>query len=1056
MQSIESRHAEHDMPSSRFASLFVFTGFLAYAFASCSKSADSLAVSKPESSGVASAQSPVEQPNWIWASTPAPQPDRERVWFRKQFAIDRRCESAKLFICGDDGLNVFIDGREVLSSDSWTTPTFKDVSHFLPSKEQPDGVGQHVIAIETRNDAGVGGIIIQIDIESFNGPPQKIVTDQSWLAVHGPADGPWMQVGYDDHAWPAAKILAPLGSGPWGKKINEQTFTAIAALRVPTATPVAEMKIAKGFRVELLYAVPKDQEGSWVCMCLDTKGRMIVCDQHGGLYRLTLPPLGKNLPPTIETIDVDIGEAQGLLWAFDSLYVNVNKATKYPHGLYRVRDTNGDDKLDRVESLRAFIGGGEHGPHAVALAPDGKSLYVVIGNQTKQTELADSRVPLHYGEDHLLPRMPDGRGFMSDVLAPGGCIYRVDPDGKRWELIANGFRNEYDAAFNRVGELFTYDSDMEWDMNTPWYRPTRVNHVVSGGEYGWRNGAGKWPTYYLDSVGAVVNVGPGSPTGITFGYGTAFPAKYQDALFLCDWSYGKIYALHLTPDGASYTGQLEEFVAGSPLPLTDIVVNPHDGALYFAIGGRKTQSGLYRVTYTGNESTAATAMEVDSGSDLRVLRRKLETFHRPDPSAVAAVWNFLGHADRAIRYAARIALEHQPVEEWKERALQEPNARAAMPALLALVRSSANDPFHRKENDPVPDSTLGAAIHAALDKIDWSKLSTDERLDFIRVYAVLFNRFGAPSEADRNRTIANYDAIYPTADRRLNAEVSNLLVFLQASTAAAKTVALLESAQTQEEQIEYARALRMLKKGWTPSLRKTYFEWFLKAVHYKGGASFGLFVEGIKKDAIATLSDEEKVAFKDVLEAKPGIPSTLIEAIPRRLVKEWKMEELLAAVQPGLTGRSFDRGREMFATANCFACHRFDNEGGAIGPDLSSLAGRFSLRDILESILEPSKVVSDQYAAVTVVTLDGRILTGRIVNARGDSFALNTNMLDPNALENVDRKQIDEQFPAKTSMMPTGLINSLNEDEILDLLAYMVSRGDRNHAMFQKHSAADH
>ena len=168
------------------------------------------------------------------------------------------------------------------------------------------------------------------------------------------------------------------------------------------------------------------------------------------------------------------------------------------------------------------------------------------------------------------------------------------------------------------------------------------------------------------------------------------------------------------------------------------------------------------------------------------------------------------------------------------------------------------------------------------------------------------------------------------------------------------------------------------------------------------------------------------------------------------------MEELLAAVQPGLTGRSFDRGREMFATANCFACHRFDNEGGAIGPDLSSLAGRFSLRDILESILEPSKVVSDQYAAVTVVTLDGRILTGRIVNARGDSFALNTNMLDPNALENVDRKQIDEQFPAKTSMMPTGLINSLNEDEILDLLAYMVSRGDRNHAMFQKHSAADH
>ena len=114
------------------------------------------------------------------------------------------------------------------------------------------------------------------------------------------------------------------------------------------------------------------------------------------------------------------------------------------------------------------------------LAPDGKSLYVVCGNSTKLTEIADSRVPRHWGEDHLLPRMPDGRGFMRGVLAPGGCIYRIDPDGKNWELVANGFRNEYDAAFNRDGELFTYDADMEWDMNTPWYRPTRVNHVISG------------------------------------------------------------------------------------------------------------------------------------------------------------------------------------------------------------------------------------------------------------------------------------------------------------------------------------------------------------------------------------------------------------------------------------------------------------------------------------------------------------------------------------------------------------------------------------------------
>src|SRR4029078_3648106 len=103
----------------------------------------------------------------------------------------------------------------------------------------------------------------------------------------------------------------------------------------------------------------------------------------------------------------------------------------------------------------------------------------VTAQPTRREPLSSSRLPRLWGEDHLLPRMPDGNGFMRDVLAPGGCIYRTDPDGKRWELLTNGFRNEVDAAYNHEGELFSYDADMEWDMNTPWYRPTRVCHVVS-------------------------------------------------------------------------------------------------------------------------------------------------------------------------------------------------------------------------------------------------------------------------------------------------------------------------------------------------------------------------------------------------------------------------------------------------------------------------------------------------------------------------------------------------------------------------------------------------
>ena len=154
-----------------------------------------------------------------------------------------------------------------------------------------------------------------------------------------------------------------------------------------------------------------------------------------------------------------------------------------------MRDTNGDDRFDEVKLLRKLEGGGEHGVHAILLSPDGKSLYVVCGNMTKLTDYDSSRVPLDWSEDHLLPRLWDGNGFMKGVLGPGGWIARIDPDGKNWELVAVGFRNEFDAAFNRHGELFAYDADMEWDINTPWYRPTRINHVISGAEFGWRSGA---------------------------------------------------------------------------------------------------------------------------------------------------------------------------------------------------------------------------------------------------------------------------------------------------------------------------------------------------------------------------------------------------------------------------------------------------------------------------------------------------------------------------------------------------------------------------------------
>jgi putative heme-binding domain-containing protein len=838
--------------------------------------------------------------------------------------------------------------------------------------------------------------------------------------------------------------------------------TGAAATQGPRATAGESLKIAKGFKAELLYSVPKEVRGSWVNLCVDPKGRLIASDQYGPLYRITPPPIGGRAEDTkIEKLDIAIGGAHGLLWAFDCLYVVVNESVRFKDergvtstprgGLYRVRSKDGGESFGQPELLRGINGGGEHGCHAVLLGPDGRSLYVVVGDATRMIEpLEATRVPRLWGEDHLLPRMRDGNGFMAGVLGPGGCIYKVDPDGRRWELISTGYRNEFDAAFNRQGELFTYDADMEWDMNTPWYRPTRVCLATSGSEFGWRNGAGKWPPYYPDSLPAVYNVGPGSPTGMCFGYGAKFPAKYQEALYLCDWSYGKLYALHLTPDGSAYKGELEDFASGTPLQLTDVVVNPKDGALYFTIGGRKTQSGFYRITYVGSESTAPAKID-NAGAEARALRHRLEAFHKPDPTALDAAWPYLAHEDRYIRYAARVALEHQDPHTWQDRALAEKDPGRSLGALLALVRASGQDPFHhpRKPGQPIPGRELQGPVLEALARIDVANLTSDQRLDLLRIYAILFNRTGRPDEAARQKLLARFDPQFPAGGRELNAEFCQLLVYLEAPSVAAKAVKMMAEAPTQEEQMEYARALRVLKTGWSMPLREEYFTWFRKAANFKGGASIRGFLKLMKDDAVATLTPSDKAQLAPILEAAP-LAAAPVVGKPRPFVKEWKLNELTAAVDKGLkTKRDFDRGRTLFGQANCFACHRFADEGGAQGPDLTGISGRFNLRDLLESILDPSKEISDQYAAVTITTTDGKSVTGRIVNHHNDTIHLMTNMLDPNGLVQVNARRVESVEKSKVSMMPKGLLDTFEEEEILDLVAYLMSRGDRNNKMFK-------
>lgn len=1013
-------------------------------------------------------------PQWIWLSKDATKDNA--VSFRHSFEIPGNAHFATLELTCDNGADAFLNGQKVLTNPDWQEPTKADISKVIKRGEKNE------IVVHARNKGGIAALIARLVIKMPNGSEKTLVE----------TSGDWQATATGKEEWKPATVIELYGKGPWGRALdgkpggrkNEGPAETIAA---------SEVGVAKGFKVEKLYNVPKDQEGSWVALTVDPKGRLIACDQYGGIYRMGVPAIGKSEQLKPEKLAIEMGKAHGLLAAFDSLYVMVNEDGKN-NGLYRLQDSNGDDQYDKVTKLHTMAGGGEHGLHSMIVSPDGRRIFFNCGNHTKLPEgLTQSRAAMIWNEDHIVPRLWDANGHARGILAPGGYICSMNPDGSGLELFCYGFRNEFDIAFDLGGELFTYDADMEWDIGSPWYRPTRVNHCVSGADYGWRSGSGKWPNYYPDSLPTTLDIGPGSPTGVVSGKGAKFPARYQRAVFINDWTYGTMWAVHLQPRGASYLAEKEEFVFGKPLPLTDVVIHPQDGAMYFAVGGRRSQSGVYRVTYVGDESTApAEALPLDE--EFR-MRAAIEELHKDgvDPQkALAAAWPYLSHSDRHVRYAARVAIERLPVELWKDKALNETHPVALVEGIIALARvSGAKAAYAGGRPAAKPTGTSSEPIGnvapenveienemlRALARLEGQKLSTAQSLAALRALELVLIRLGKPDADVCARIAEKLEAGYPSEDPYINRELAQILATIDSTKVVSRTLALMATARDdfQEvasdavlsrndgyanaaraaagsrpnaQQISYMYALRNATAGWTPELRKTFFSWFPRARTWKGGNSFKGFIENIRKDAMATFVPPAEAAELEALGTKTEAVSIPDYVAPKGPGRAWSLDEAVKVVSAGMKGRSFSNGEAMYRSVMCATCHRFNGEGGSIGPDLTGSGNRYTLRDLLENIIDPSRVISDQYDSHEIVKKDGSTLLGRIVVEENGKVFVMTNPFAPNDQMAVSESEIARKETRKVSMMPPGLINALNQDELLDLVAYLISGGNAQDKVF--------
>ncbi len=920
----------------------------------------------------------VGQVEWIWTTTGNGDRAAEVV-IEKEFSVERASiDSAKLRIAVDFAeAAVSINGTErVHANREQSYVRGRDLSRWLHH-------GKNSISVRAKRLRGPAAIAVELALGA-----RRINSNSSWRDAD---DGREIRSfgRADVEAWWNIARRPKIGAFD---EYNQKVRRTVGAKRP---------QVPDGFELDVIHTAGEN-DGSWVSLEIDPRGRYVMGEERKGILRLT-PGDGLDTKPKLERINNNLQAVHGLLFAHESLYAMANSSK----GFFRLRDTNGDDQFDEVTQLHAIPGNaGDHGRHALALGKSGK-LYSIHGDAVT--------IP-----DGFSSLVPPTREFGESRKPLAGHLARTDADGKRWEVVASGLRNPFGVAFNRDGELFTYDADSESHTGLPWYRPTRILHLVPGADYGWRKSDRKiWRSEWPDGLPAITNIGKGSPTGVLSGTRSRFPQPYQDALFALDWTYGRILAIHLIPQGASYVAHPEVFVSGRPLSVVDLDFD-REGSMVFVTGGQGTRSILYRLRYVGQaadprpETQQKTARRSYS-EKMRELRRQLEShFTSKKKKSVELAWTHLDHVDPWIRHAARIALEHQPLDIWQERALTEQKASRALPASLALVRAGADEP-----------------VRSRLHEIGIESLEPWLQLTAVRIATQI-------KQHDEKNLRKQFEGIYPTGDHAIDRELCELLVDHESEKVIEATLGILATEPRQEDAFHYLMALSQARVGWTGESRMAYFSLLAGAHFYMGDRGLPGVVKAMQQAALKNVPEEDRAEFAEMLNQKsdpaPG------EAIPQRaFVKNWTVSELKSNANERAYKPDLKRGESLFHAALCSRCHRFGKIGKPFGPDLTAVSARFGKRDLLAAIIEPSKIVGANHRSNIITMRDGKQHVGRVV---WDGFRNSTLHIAPNPMAldqivKIAKKDIVSHEESPVSPMPPGLLNTLTREEVLDLLAFL-------------------
>ena len=381
------------------------------------------------------------------------------------------------------------------------------------------------------------------------------------------------------------------------------------------------------------------------------------------------------------------------------------------------------------------------------------------------------------------------------------------------------------------------------------------------------------------------------------------------------------------------------------------------------------------------------------------------------------------------------------------------------------------------------------AMLTALQGIGYDQLSESQQIDLTRAFELVIARMGMPDAGSKAAVIAYLNPHYPAkGGNELNRELIKVLSYLDAPQLPEKTIPMLASAKDDNssgqqtatnssdlimrnpqygmdiakmlaklpplQQTFYATALSQVKTGWTPALQDEYFKWYYRAFSFRGGHSFVGFIDSSRKAALKNVSKERFAYFNTISgDSIVGLSARNMDVgmkQPTGPGRNWKIDEAVAVVDSGISHRDFETGKAMYAASLCASCHTMKGEGGVAGPDLTQLGTRFSYKDMLESIIEPNKAISDQYGSTVFFLKEGGSIVGRMINQDDTKYVISQNPFDPKTTREIAKKDVIRTRVSEVSPMLPGLINRLNSEELKDLLAYLKSGGNQQDTIFSK------